>query len=84
MGKVEIAHEQYLLFPQCFQKACFPGASKGVIVWNGLNYCGCLVARHFIYSIDSFPKYKTEDQPKLLLELFQSLQIPPASAWSIK
>ena len=29
----EIARsEQFLLFPQCFQKACFPGASKGVIV----------------------------------------------------
>ena len=35
MGKEEIAHyEQFLLFPQCFQKACFPGASKGVIVWE--------------------------------------------------
>ena len=22
------------LFPQCLQKACFPGASKGVIVWE--------------------------------------------------
>ena len=33
MGKGEIAHyEQFLLFPQCFQKACFPGVSKGVIV----------------------------------------------------
>ena len=31
--KGEIAHfEQFLLFPQCFQKACFPEASKGVIV----------------------------------------------------
>ena len=30
MGKGEIArYEQFLLFPQCFQKACFPGASKG-------------------------------------------------------
>jgi hypothetical protein len=29
----EIArYEQFLLFLQCFQKACFPGASKGVIV----------------------------------------------------
>ena len=41
MGKGEIArYEQFLLFPQCFQKACFLGASKGVIVWewvNGLN-----------------------------------------------
>ena len=33
VGKGEIAHyEQFLHFPQCFQKACFPGASKGVIV----------------------------------------------------
>ena len=33
VGKGEIArYEQFLLFPQCFQKACFPEASKGVIV----------------------------------------------------
>ena len=33
VGKGEIArYEQFLHFPQCFQKACFPGASKGVIV----------------------------------------------------
>ena len=32
VGKGEIArYEQFLLFPQCFQKACFPGASKGVV-----------------------------------------------------
>ena len=35
VGRGEIAgHEQFLLFPQCFQKACFPEASKGVIVWE--------------------------------------------------
>ena len=35
VGKGEIArYEQFLLFPQCFQKACFPGASKGIIVWE--------------------------------------------------
>ena len=35
MGKGEIArYEQFLLFPQCFQKVCFPGASKGVIGWE--------------------------------------------------
>ena len=35
VGKGEIAcYEQFLRFPQCFQKACFPGASKGVIVWE--------------------------------------------------
>ena len=35
VGKGGIArYEQFLLFPQCFQKACFPEASKGVIVWE--------------------------------------------------
>ena len=39
VGKGEIAcYEQFLLFPQCFQKACFPEASKGVIVWEWVNY----------------------------------------------
>ena len=34
-GTGEIArYEQFLLFTQCFQKACFPGSSKGVIVWE--------------------------------------------------
>ena len=36
VGKGEIArYEQFLLFPQCFQKASFLGASKGVIVGMG-------------------------------------------------
>ena len=40
MGKGEIArYEQFVLFPQCFEKACFPGASKGVIVWEWVNFC---------------------------------------------
>ena len=41
VGKGEIAlYEQFLLFPQCFQKICFPGASKGVIVreWVKQSY----------------------------------------------
>ena len=38
VGKGEIArYKQFLLFPQCFQKACFPGASKGVILWEWVN-----------------------------------------------
>ena len=32
-----VHYEQFLLFPQCFQKGCFPGASKGVIVWEWVN-----------------------------------------------
>ena len=35
VGKGEIArYEQFLLFPQCFQKACFPEVPKVVIVWE--------------------------------------------------
>ena len=35
VGKGEIArYKQFLLFPQCFQTACFPEISKGVIVWE--------------------------------------------------
>ena len=35
VGNGEIAHyDQFFLFPQCFQNACFPGTSKGVIVWK--------------------------------------------------
>ena len=38
VGKKEITrYRQLLLFPQCFQKACFPGVSKGVIVWEWVN-----------------------------------------------
>ena len=38
VGKGEITrYEQFLLFPQCFQKACFPVVSKGVIVWEWVN-----------------------------------------------
>ena len=39
VGKGEIArYEQFLLFPQCFQKACFPEVSKGVIVREWVNW----------------------------------------------
>ena len=34
---MEESYEQFLLFPQWFQKACFPEASKGVIVWEWVN-----------------------------------------------
>ena len=35
--KTLLEKEQFLFFPQCFQKACFLGASKGVIVWEWVN-----------------------------------------------
>ena len=47
MGKGETArYEQFLRFPRCFQKACFPGASKGVIVWEWVNQTERVSRRH--------------------------------------
>ena len=54
MGKGEIArYEQFLLFPQGFQKACFPVASKGVVVWEWVN------------PLNSLPNDKILNQSKL-------------------
>ena len=37
VGKGEIArYKQFLLFPLCFQKACFPGRQKVSLCGNGL------------------------------------------------
>ena len=48
VGKGEIAHyEQFLLFPQCFQKACFPGASKGVIAWEWVKKKKLFIRRKY-------------------------------------
>ena len=59
MGKGEIApNKQFLLFPQCFQKACFPGASKGVIVWEWVNSTRCEPLNPLSY-------YKIFDMTKL-------------------
>ena len=53
MGTGEIArYEQFLLFPQCFQKACFPGASTGVIVWEWVKTKDCLAKGLFITAND--------------------------------
>ena len=50
VGKGEIArYEQFLFFPQCFLKACFPGTSKGVIVWEWVNIVLYLVLHSFLY-----------------------------------
>ena len=58
VGKGEIArYEQFLLFQQCFQKACFPGVSKGVIVWewvkrsNVLSILHCSCHQHWSYHV---------------------------------
>ena len=50
VGKGEIArYEQFLLFPQCFQKSCFPVASKGVIVWEWVKS----VLRDHLYQLST-------------------------------
>ena len=50
--KGEIArYEQFLLFPQCFQKACFPGASKGVVVWEWVKRVLRSEARYVLFRI---------------------------------
>ena len=55
MGKGEIArYKQFLLFPQCFQKAWFPGVSKGVIVWEWVNsYCLSWIPYVSIFCVSS-------------------------------
>ena len=57
VGKGEIArYEQFLLFPHCFQKACFPGASKDVIVWEWVK------CKDYVLP---FPKLQILDPSKL-------------------
>ena len=67
MGKGEIArYEQFLLFPQCFQKACFPGASKGVIVWEYVNQIDKLLTSDEIMKF-SFSDMVTKGAEKVLV-----------------
>ena len=55
LGKGEIVHyEQFLLFPQCLQKACFPGVSKGVIVWEWVKGKDILI---YILQNPSYDQY---------------------------
>ena len=57
VGKGEIArYEQFLLCPQCFQKACFPGASKGVIVWEWVKQL-----------LKSLPKQQNVERAKCII-----------------
>ena len=56
VGKGEIArYEQFLLFPQCFQKARFAGASKASLCGNGQHFgeCACMRATEFVQTITS-------------------------------
>ena len=59
MGKGEIArYEQFLIFPQCFQKTCFPEASKGVIVWEWvIVLCDTTAIRKEVLNCIVFTEY---------------------------
>ena len=48
VGKGEIArNEQFLLFPQCFQKTCTTDTKKPGLVWERVNsYEGNAIQRH--------------------------------------
>ena len=75
VGKGGIArYEQFLLFPQCFQRACFPGASKGVIVWEWVNsnLCGKgLTSYHTIKRFNKVLKILREKE-KILVTRFSA------------
>ena len=54
MGKGEIAcYEQFLLFPQCFRKACFPGRQKVSLFGNGLSESLCRQQINCFFKISS-------------------------------
>ena len=55
---IQTGYKQFLLFPQCFQKACFPGASKGVIVWEWVKESVAkeLTLYHTIPTFNDFEK----------------------------
>ena len=69
MGKGEIArYEQFLFFSQCFQKACFSGVSKDVIVWEWVNYMdfleNCIVSdQTWCSSVDDSGAYLIDRSP---------------------
>ena len=70
MGKGEIArNEQFLLFPQCFQKAGFPGVSKGVIVWewvkdSAIERVGNMIEKGEIAAEQHVPHFQRSLQKK--------------------
>ena len=71
MGKGEIArYEQFLLFPQCFQKACFQGRQKVSLSGNGLTSdfsfshivfsFGHIIASPFVHIFDIMSLFAAE------------------------
>ena len=52
VGKGENAgYQHFLLFPQCFKNAFFPGASKGVIECEWVNTCSYYCQYDRVFSL---------------------------------
>ena len=66
MGKGEIVrYTSNFSFSQCFRKACFPGASKGVIVWEWVKDAITAFLIVFFNPLNLLPKNKIFDVTKL-------------------
>ena len=49
VGKGENAgYQHFLHVPQCFEKACFSGASKGVLVWEWVKFSVCVRVENIV------------------------------------
>ena len=74
VGKGEIAHyEQFLLFPQCFQKACFPGASKAVVLWEWIKSIKKNGIWFFFYADNIVRKGKSSPNNSMFLTLYHTI-----------
>ena len=92
MGKGEIArYKQFPLLPQCFQKACFPGASKVSLCGNGFNSLSvqtlsvwtsvrvCCFRKQFTYFLQLYHRIPTfkDAEKEALLKTFKPFPYKP-------
>ena len=71
VGKGEIArYEQFLLFTQCFQKVCFPRASKGTIVWEWVKDSHFVLVVFVAAAMLFFPNIRKKAKPSVKFVLF--------------
>ena len=72
MGKGEIdRYEQFLLFPQCFQKACFTGTSKGVTVLEWVKQCAIIPKARCLPFFFMFDNHQVNPSIEILTDLEQ-------------
>ena len=58
---IQMGRKQFVLFPQCFQKACFPGVSKGVIVWEWVKALSFANNKFYLTQMMGFGSEKVEN-----------------------